>query len=88
MPELPNIKLEILEYIYEESDEQNRPVHLRDTPLTNQYGESRIARKVIETSIKHGVFNWGINALHPWIEDEQAVRAAIRAERRLNNGEG
>lgn len=74
MPDLPNIQREVVEYVYAEADGPYDVVHLRDSPLSEKYGSLRVSKKVAET----GVFNWGINALHPWYEDEAEIRAKIR----------
>lgn len=70
MPDLPNIQREVIEYVLEHADGEWDAVHLRDTPLTEKYGETRVAKKVAEA----GVFNWGINALNPWYQSEEDVR--------------
>ena len=73
MTEQPNIPREILEYVLEEADGPHDVVHLRDSPLSERYGSRKVAEKAAET----GVLNWGINALHPWYEDEQAVHERL-----------
>lgn len=78
MPDLPNIKLEVLEYVYEEADGEYDVVNLRQSPLSREYGSYRVAKKVMEIAVDHGVFNWGISPVVPWYEDERAVEAAIR----------
>lgn len=73
MTDQPNIQLAVLEYVYEHADGPHDVVHLRDSPLSDEHGSKKVAEKAAET----GVFNWGINALHPWYEDESEIRAAI-----------
>lgn len=78
MTEQPNIKLQILEYAYEQADGVHDVIHLRDSPMSERYGSKRVAEKVMEIAVQHSVFNWGVSPIVPWYEDEQRVEAAIR----------
>lgn len=73
MPDLPNIQREVLEYALEHADGPHDVLHLRDSPLSERYGAESVGKAVQKT----GVFNWGINALHPWYEDESEVRSKL-----------
>lgn len=71
----PNIQREVIEYVLEHADGAYDVVHLRDSPLSDEYGSRKVAEKVHAA----GCFNWGINALHPWYESNADVRTALEA---------
>lgn len=75
MPNLPNIQREVLEYVLENADGPHDAVNLRDSSLSEEYGQNRVLKKAGET----GVLTCGVSMLHPWYQDEQEVRDRIAA---------
>jgi len=73
MPDMPNIQLEILNWIDEHADGEYDGVNLRNFVENSNYDAQRVAKKAADT----GVLSWGINSLHPWYEDEQAFKDRI-----------
>lgn len=73
MPDMPNVQLEILEYVLSEADGPFDSVNLREFAAESEYSENRVGRKAGET----GVLTYGVSVMQPWYEDESEVKERI-----------
>lgn len=73
MPELPNIKREVLEYVIEQrQDPGTVAVNLREFAREHDYEEHRIAKAVNQIP---DALDWGVSPMHPWPGDETKAKA-------------
>lgn len=72
MPDLPNIKREVLEYVIEKRRSPGIvAVNLRAFAEERDYEEHRVANAVHEMP---DTLDWGVSPMHPWPAEQEAAR--------------
>ena len=78
-PNLPNIKMQLLEYVVDCANGPFDAVNLREFATQRGYEEHRVANKVHELNVSHDetVLGWGVSPMHVWYEDVDTVQEVL-----------